>query len=101
MQYWLMKSEPSEFSYDDLVARPDQTEHWDGVRNYQARNMLRDQMKRGDQVFFYHSNCAEPGIVASPKFRGKVIPTIPLSTPTASIPIPPAIRPTRAGSWWT
>ncbi|BBL72644.1 EVE domain-containing protein [Methylogaea oryzae] len=63
MQYWLMKSEPSEFSYDDLVARPDQTEHWDGVRNYQARNMLRDQMKRGDQVFFYHSNCAEPGIV--------------------------------------
>lgn len=63
MNYWLMKSEPSEFSYDDLMARPGQTEPWDGVRNYQARNMLRDQMRRGDQVLFYHSNCAEPGIV--------------------------------------
>ena len=63
MNYWLMKSEPSEFSIDDLRARPRKTEHWDGVRNYQARNMMRDQMKKGDQVFFYHSNCAEPGIV--------------------------------------
>lgn len=63
MNYWLMKSEPSEFSYDDLMARPGQIEPWDGVRNYQARNMLRDQMKRGDAVLFYHSNCAEPGIV--------------------------------------
>lgn len=63
MQYWLMKSEPSEFSYDDLLARTARTEQWDGVRNYQARNMLRDQMKKGDQVFFYHSNCALPGIV--------------------------------------
>ena len=63
MAYWLMKSEPDAFGIDDLKARPKQTEHWDGVRNYQARNMLRDQMKRGDQIFFYHSNCAEPGIV--------------------------------------
>lgn len=63
MQYWLMKSEPSEFSIDDLERRTDQTEPWDGVRNYQARNMMRDQMKLGDQVFFYHSNCAVPGIV--------------------------------------
>lgn len=63
MQYWLMKSEPDTFSIDDLYQRPDRTEHWDGVRNYQARNMMRDQMKLGDQVFFYHSNCAEPGIV--------------------------------------
>ncbi len=63
MKYWLMKSEPSEFGIDDLIAMPDQTEHWDGVRNYQARNMMRDDMKIGDQVFFYHSNCAEPGIV--------------------------------------
>lgn len=61
MNYWLMKSEPSEFSIDDL--KQNKTEHWDGVRNYQARNMMRDQMKVGDQVFFYHSNCAEPGIV--------------------------------------
>lgn len=63
MNYWLMKSEPEAFSINDLINRPDQTEHWDGVRNYQARNMMRDEMKRGDQVFFYHSNCAEPGIV--------------------------------------
>ncbi len=58
-----MKSEPSEFSIDDLKNRPDKTEPWDGVRNYQARNMMRDQMKKGDMVFFYHSNCEEPGIV--------------------------------------
>ncbi|HFD12040.1 MAG TPA: EVE domain-containing protein [Crenotrichaceae bacterium] len=63
MNYWLMKSEPEEFSIDDLQAMPEQTEHWDGVRNYQARNMMRDQMKIGDLVFFYHSNCQTPGIV--------------------------------------
>lgn len=63
MNYWLMKSEPDVFGIDHLHKRPKQTEHWDGVRNYQARNMLRDQMQVGDRVFFYHSNCAEPGIV--------------------------------------
>ncbi|MDD5271251.1 MAG: EVE domain-containing protein [Methylovulum sp.] len=63
MNYWLMKSEPDVFSITDLVNRPGQLEPWDGVRNYQARNMLRDAMKLGDLVFFYHSNCAEPGIV--------------------------------------
>jgi predicted RNA-binding protein with PUA-like domain len=63
MNYWLMKSEPEAFSINDLINRPNQTEHWDGVRNYQARNMMRDEMKLGDQVFFYHSNCIEPGIV--------------------------------------
>ncbi len=63
MQYWLVKSEPDEFSIDDLAAAPKRTDHWDGVRNYQARNFMRDQMKRGDQVFFYHSNCQTPGIV--------------------------------------
>ena len=63
MNYWLMKSEPDVFGIDDLHARPKQTEPWDGVRNYQARNMLRDRMKKGDLAFFYHSNCAEPGIV--------------------------------------
>ena len=57
-----MKSEPETFSVDDLASAPKQTEHWDGVRNYQARNFMR-AMKRGDQAFFYHSNCAEPGIV--------------------------------------
>jgi len=63
MNYWLMKSEPSTFGIDDLKNRPQQTEPWDGVRNYQARNFMRDGMKKGDRVFFYHSNCAEPGIV--------------------------------------
>ena len=63
MNYWLMKSEPDVFGIDDLAAQPRKTEHWDGVRNYQARNMMRDEMQKGDQVFFYHSNCKEPGIV--------------------------------------
>ena len=63
MNYWLFKSEPEEFGIDDLMKRPRKTEHWDGVRNYQARNMMRDAMKKGDQGFFYHSNCKEPGIV--------------------------------------
>jgi predicted RNA-binding protein with PUA-like domain len=64
MNYWLMKSEPETFGIDDLTSRPEQTEPWDGVRNYQARNMMRDQMKIGDQALFYHSNCAVPGVVA-------------------------------------
>ncbi len=63
MNYWLMKSEPGEFSFDDLKNRPNRTEPWDGVRNYQARNMMRDGMKKGDLAFFYHSNCDVPGIV--------------------------------------
>jgi len=63
MNYWLMKSEPDAFSIDDLKSMPGRTEHWDGVRNYQARNMMRDDMKKGDKVFFYHSNCEVPGIV--------------------------------------
>lgn len=61
MNYWLMKSEPGEFSIDDL--KKVKVEPWDGVRNYQARNMMRDEMKKGDLAFFYHSNCDEPGIV--------------------------------------
>ena len=63
MRYWLMKSEPEEFSITDLKNRHKQTEPWDGVRNYQARNFMRDDMQKGDQVMFYHSNCAEPGVV--------------------------------------
>jgi predicted RNA-binding protein with PUA-like domain len=62
MNYWLMKSEPESFSIDDLARAPRKTTCWDGVRNYQARNMLRDEMKRGDLAFFYHSNCEPPGI---------------------------------------
>jgi predicted RNA-binding protein with PUA-like domain len=67
MNYWLMKSEPNVFSIDNLKAMPNKTEHWDGVRNYQARNMMRDEMKISDQIFFYHSNCKEPGIVGTMK----------------------------------
>jgi predicted RNA-binding protein with PUA-like domain len=61
MRYWLMKSEPDAYSVDDLAR--DGTTAWNGVRNYQARNFMRDQMQLGDPVFFYHSNCDEPGIV--------------------------------------
>lgn len=63
MNYWLFKSEPEEFSIDDLKRKRSKTEHWDGVRNYQARNFMRDEMKIGDLGFFYHSNCDVPGIV--------------------------------------
>ena len=60
--YWLMKSEPDEFSIDDLAAAPTRTAPWFGVRNYQARNYMRDAMRVGDGVLFYHSSCAVPGI---------------------------------------
>jgi len=65
MKYWLMKSEPTSYSIDDLAR--DRRTHWDGVRNYQARNMLRDEITKGDLVFFYHSNCEEPGITGIAK----------------------------------
>lgn len=63
MNYWLFKTEPGCFSFDDLKQCPDMTEHWDGVRNFQARNFLRDQIKTGDQVLFYHSSIPEPAVV--------------------------------------
>ena len=62
MRYWLMKSEPDEMSIDDLAKLPKQTTAWFGVRNYQARNYMRDGMRVGDRAFFYHSSCPEPGI---------------------------------------
>jgi predicted RNA-binding protein with PUA-like domain len=62
MNYWLMKSEPSTFGIDDLAKARNKTTGWDGVRNFQARNYLRDEMKKGDLAFFYHSSCAVPGI---------------------------------------
>ncbi len=62
-QYWLMKSEPDAFSIDDLITSKNQTTPWDGVRNFQARNYIRDGMKIGDLAFFYHSSCKIPGIV--------------------------------------
>jgi len=63
MNYWLMKSEPDAFSIDDLFNKKGKKEHWDGVRNYQARNFMRDEMKKGDKVLFYHSSCKVPGVV--------------------------------------
>lgn len=67
MNYWLMKSEPSSFNIDDLARAPRRTTVWDGVRNFQVRNMLRDQISRGDSAFFYHSGADEPGIVGTMK----------------------------------
>ncbi|MEX0327015.1 MAG: EVE domain-containing protein [Puniceicoccaceae bacterium] len=66
-----MKSEPNVFSIDDLKNAPRKTEPWDGIRNYQARNFMRDDMKKGDVVLFYHSNCAEPGIVGLAEIASK------------------------------
>ena len=63
MNYWLFKSEPDTFGIDHLAKAPKRTSAWDGVRNYQARNMLRDSIQKGDEAFFYHSSCAVPGIV--------------------------------------
>ena len=62
MRYWLMKTEPSVVGIDDVLAMPEQSVAWWGVRNYQARNFMRDQMNVGDKILFYHSNCPEPGI---------------------------------------
>jgi predicted RNA-binding protein with PUA-like domain len=64
MQHWLLKTEPSTFGVDDLQAAPRKSTSWDGVRNYQARNFIRDQIKKGDEAFLYYSSCALPGVVA-------------------------------------
>ena len=72
MTYWLMKSEPDVYSIDDLER--DGREKWDGIRNYQARNMMRDDMQIGDEIFFYHSNCKEPGIVGIARVASKPYP---------------------------
>ncbi|WP_242604359.1 EVE domain-containing protein [Legionella gresilensis] len=74
INYWLMKSEPNCFSIDDLYNSPNKTAHWDGVRNYQARNFMRDQMSIGDLVFFYHSNCDTPGIVGIAEIKSDAYP---------------------------
>lgn len=73
-QYWLMKSEPEECSIDDALAAPRKTVPWVGVRNYQARNYMRDGMQVGDGVLFYHSSCAEPGIAGIARVASKVKP---------------------------
>ena len=74
MKYWLLKSEPSSFSFDDLRNSEHAQTCWDGVRNYQARNFMRDEMKKGDLAFFYHSSCVEPGIVGIVRVVSKAYP---------------------------
>ena len=74
MKYWLMKSEPAECSIDDTLAAPNATVPWVGVRNYQARNFMRDVMAVGDGVLFYHSSCAEPGIAGLARVASKPYP---------------------------
>ncbi len=72
--YWLMKSEPDECSFDDLLAAPGRTVPWTGVRNYQARNFMRDAMKPGDGVLFYHSSCAQPGVAGIARVASRAYP---------------------------
>ena len=74
MNYWLMKSEPDVFSFDDLKTRPKKTEPWNGVRNYQARNFMRDDMKVGDLILFYHSSCEIPGVAGLARVSSKPYP---------------------------
>ena len=74
MSYWLIKSEPDDFSLDDLMNAKAKKTHWDGVRNYQARNFMRDGMKPGDPVFYYHSNTDIPGIVGLAEVASEAYP---------------------------
>jgi predicted RNA-binding protein with PUA-like domain len=74
MAYWLMKSEPDDVSIDDLAEMPKKTVAWYGVRNYQARNFMRDDMKIGDEVLFYHSSCPEPGVAGFAKVVSNAYP---------------------------
>ena len=87
-RYWLMKSEPDEVSIDDLAAAPGQVLPWTGVRNYQARNFMRDEMRVGDGVLFYHSSCPEPGIAGLARIAGA-----PCSRRDAVRPRQPLLRP--------
>ena len=86
MRYWLMKSEPDECSIDDVLAAPRRRTPWSGVRNYQARNFMRDEMRVGDGVLFYHSSCAEPGIAGIAE--------------VASVPYPDASQCDRASPYY-
>lgn len=97
MNYWLMKSEPDEVSVDDALAAPKATVPWTGVRGYQARNFMRDQMRVGDGVLFYHSSCAEPGIVGIAK-----VASAPYPDPTQFDPKSPYYDPksTREAPRW-
>ncbi len=83
MNYWMMKSEPTTFGIDDLAKLPRKTDGWEGVRNYQARNMMRDDMQVGDLAFFYHSNCTPPGVVGIMKIVKAAYPDITALNPNS------------------
>jgi len=87
-QYWLLKSEPNCFSFDDLKHAANQTTHWDGIRNYQARNFMRDGMKVGDKAFFYHSNCTPPGIIGTVTITKEAYPDHTAFDPNSEHPDP-------------
>ena len=94
VHFWLMKSEPAECSIDDLAAAPGQTVPWVGVRNYQARNFMRDAMQPGDSVLFYHSSCAEPGVAGLATVAGTAYPDDTQFDPTSPYFDPKASRDT-------
>ena len=98
MNFWLMKSEPDEASIDDLAAAPGQTLPWTGVRNYQARNFMRDAMRVGDRAFFYHSGCPEPGIAGICEICSE-----PYPDPTQFVAVDPYFDPKSTPDnprWW-
>ena len=96
MHYWLMKSEPDAFSIDDLARKG--VEPWDGVRNYQARNFMRDAMRVGDGVLFYHSNCAEPGVAGIAEVASAAYPDPSQFAPRSKYHDPGSPR--EAPRWW-
>lgn len=96
-RYWLMKSEPDEFSIDDLEGAPKQTTPWFGVRNYQARNFMRDEMRIGDRAFFYHSSCPEPGVTGVVEICARAYPDATQFDPKSTYYDP---KSTRAAPRW-
>lgn len=99
MQYWLMKSEPGDYSIDDLER--DGTAPWDGIRTYQARNLMRDNMEVGDRILFYHSNTKPPGVVGVAGIAGRPYPDHMQFDPDAKYYDPPRTGTIPAGSWST
>ena len=91
-KYWLFKSEPSAYSYDDLLNEENQTAEWDGVRNYQARNFMRDDMKVGDRVLFYHSSAKPTAVVGTARIVKEAYPDATAGIPTTSTMTPRAAR---------
>ena len=94
MRYWLMKSEPDEVSFDDVLSAPGQTVAWFGVRNYQARNFMRDAMAVGDGVLFYHSSCAVPGVAGLAEIASGPYPDASQFDPTSHYHDPKATQET-------